>query len=926
MKSGCSLLFLWGALLFGFAPPLPAAVFLIADGDVVGLKAAINTSNSNNEGDTIVLASNGHYLLTTVDNTTHGPSGLPLIVNDNNHALVFAGNGSTISRDPGAPPFRIFTIYNDLGALDYQVSIDGITISNGLGASSGGEEVFGGGIYNTGATLLLNNCTFSGNFAGTGGGILSQDGTASLTNCTLSGNSAVQGGGIWIDAPFASNRGGKAHVSNCTFAGNTISSQAGAAFGCINTGAAFSDARADFTSCTFSGNGIYDQSNGSYSQITLANCLLNQSPLKWDKVNNGGGGIFSSGYNLSDDDGSGFLNQPGDQINTNPGLDPLGLQNNGGPTQTIALTYGSLAIDKGKSFGGTTDQRGAARPYDNPSIPNAGGGDGSDIGAYEAPQDQVQGGPFLTVATYDDHDDGVCSGADCTLREAVHRANALPGANSIGFTHAGGTVTLTMGELAVTDSLTVNGNGIVTISGNGSSRIFNFSGGNNVLSGLTMRDAFNQINNFIGTPNTGGAVFNSATLTVFACSFINNHVFGGNSFGAAPGGTGEGGGIYNSGTLLVDSSAFTQTNEAGGGNGGNGFGRAGSGSGGAGQGGALFNDTSGVATITNTTFSQNLAQGGNGGSGGAAGGNGGAGQGGGLFNRGTITIKSATIDGNTGASGTPGTGTVNGVLSFGIGGVSVVGGTTTVINTIVAGNLGSNGGGNDVDGAFTSSGFNLVGTANHSTGFTASTDQTGSDLTPLDPNLFPLQNNVMRLRFGSPALDRGSSAGLTADQRGSPRPVDTLFGNAVGGDGADIGAVEMNLYGGTDSDGDGMSDDFELFYGFNPNDPSDANGDLDGDGLTNLQEFKAGTNPRNPNSGFRIIAVARNGNDFVVTFGLAVTGKSYRLERKDALTDPTWSSINGVSDFSPASIGNGQISDPGGAAPAKHFYRVRILP
>ena len=39
--------------------------------------------------------------------------------------------------------------------------------------------------------------------------------------------------------------------------------------------------------------------------------------------------------------------------------------------------------DKGKSFGLTTDERGAPRPYDFNSIPNAPGGDGSDIGAFE---------------------------------------------------------------------------------------------------------------------------------------------------------------------------------------------------------------------------------------------------------------------------------------------------------------------------------------------------------------------------------------------------------------------------------------------------------------------------------------------------------------------------------------------------------------
>ena len=51
-----------------------------------------------------------------------------------------------------------------------------------------------------------------------------------------------------------------------------------------------------------------------------------------------------------------------------------------------------------------------------------------------------------------------------------------------------------------------------------------------------------------------------------------------------------------------------------------------------------------------------------------------------------------------------------------------------------------------------------------------------------------------------------------------------------------------------DSDGDGMADDWELTYGFNPNDPSDAPLDADGDGLTNLDEFRRDTDPRNVDS------------------------------------------------------------------------------
>ena len=85
----------------------------------------------------------------------------------------------------------------------------------------------------------------------------------------------------------------------------------------------------------------------------------------------------------------------GDQINTDPMLGPL--QDNGGPTFTHALLTGSPAIDAGKNFAiGTTDQRGPdfVRAFDDPSIANANGGDGTDIGAFE-----VQAAPSQYAAS-----------------------------------------------------------------------------------------------------------------------------------------------------------------------------------------------------------------------------------------------------------------------------------------------------------------------------------------------------------------------------------------------------------------------------------------------------------------------------------------------------------------------------------------------
>ncbi len=48
-----------------------------------------------------------------------------------------------------------------------------------------------------------------------------------------------------------------------------------------------------------------------------------------------------------------------------------------------------------------------------------------------------------------------------------------------------------------------------------------------------------------------------------------------------------------------------------------------------------------------------------------------------------------------------------------------------------------------------------------------------------------------------------------------------------------------------DTDGDGMPDEYEIKVGLDPNDPSDATGDLNGDGYTNIEMYINGINPRN---------------------------------------------------------------------------------
>jgi hypothetical protein len=342
------------------------------------------------------------------------------------------------------------------------------------------------------------------------------------------------------------------------------------------------------------------------------------------------------------------------------------------------------------------------------------------------------------------------------------------------------------------------------VSGNAALRVFSCNSGSSTISGLTIRDGTKTDAAGSGRTVTGGGVFNAqnATLTISDCTFTNNRAQGAdNATAASVGGNGNGGAISNSG-LLTLTNCTLNSNLAFGGRGGDGSSAIGGnvhgGDGGAAQGGAIFNDTTGTLTITNCTMIANHATGGAGGNGPIGfGGNGGNATGG-VVNTGAMTVTSVTLSGNGGTGGAGGTGSNKfngGSAGKASGGLTSTNNTSTIRSTISAGNTGS-GAGLDVDGSFSSGGYNLIGTADHSTGFNATADQTGTDAAPLDPKLGSLQNNggftdTVALLTGSPAIDKGKSFGLATDQRGLAIFDDLSNPNAAGGDGRDIGAFEL---------------------------------------------------------------------------------------------------------------------------------------
>jgi hypothetical protein len=93
-----------------------------------------------------------------------------------------------------------------------------------------------------------------------------------------------------------------------------------------------------------SGGGIYNSTGQYGGTLEIGDTILNAG-ASGENIFNNGGTVTSQGYNVCSDNGGGYLNGPGDQINTDPLLGPL--QDNGGPTLTHAPLPGSPAIDAG---------------------------------------------------------------------------------------------------------------------------------------------------------------------------------------------------------------------------------------------------------------------------------------------------------------------------------------------------------------------------------------------------------------------------------------------------------------------------------------------------------------------------------------------------------------------------------------------------
>jgi hypothetical protein len=399
-----------------------------------------------------------------------------------------------------------------------------------------------------------------------------------------------------------------------------------------------------------------------------------------------------------------------------------------------------------------------------------------------------------------------------SLREAVKEADALAGADTVGFAAGlSGTITLSGDGLQITDSLDIEGPGPnqIEVAQSSAERVIHINlaaPGAVTISGLHIDGGTAPASG--NHANYGGDILNDQTNAVAALTIVDSLITG----GKAPS---DGGGIesFESPLTLISSTVAGNTAAVSGGV--EMGGSAGykiedstiSGNFAEDQTGGLEGPLEGAdGLIEGSTISGNITAGDEGGldvyayksghftmrnstvAGNVAEGNVGLGNGGGLVlgtdTTGTVSLESSTIAANRAEGDAP----------FGDGGGILANPSNISLqNTIVAGNRSLNG--PDIYGS-AGAAFSLIGNA---AGTELIETGPGSNLIGVDPQLGPLAANggptaTMALPPTSPAVNRGGSA-LTTDQRGDPRPViypGVSLSSAPGANGSDIGAYELS--------------------------------------------------------------------------------------------------------------------------------------
>jgi predicted outer membrane repeat protein len=289
---------------------------------VSDLIADINAANTAGGANTITLAAptTSPYVLTAVNNSTNGATGLPVIAANDN--LTIVGSGDTIERNTAAstPDFRLLAVAGG-GSL----TLENLTLQGGYDASGyyGGGAIYnqgtlvlndvtvqqntalgaGGGIYSSsgsvvtleGGTIVQSNVAitaylsgedgFGGDIPTYGGGLYASGGTVTVTNATLDKNFAEgeygYGGGLYVQL------GTVMTLSNDAVESNTADGNGGGL--CVQGGTvSLSNDTIKSNYAEFNGGGLYVVGSGTYGNATVT---LSNDTVESNKAT-GGGGLF----------------------------------------------------------------------------------------------------------------------------------------------------------------------------------------------------------------------------------------------------------------------------------------------------------------------------------------------------------------------------------------------------------------------------------------------------------------------------------------------------------------------------------------------------------------------------------------------------------------------------------------------------------
>ncbi len=384
-----------------------------------------------------------------------------------NISVVNAGNGGGVMTVGGTVTINNTALSENVaaragGAIENnagEVTLTNVILGGELNAGNT-AGINGGAVHLSGQAMLsvLESTVASNTAANEGGGLWnSAAGTIHVVRSTLSGNTAQDGGGIFNDGTT-----GDITIANSTIAANSATNLGG--------GIASEGGKLTLTSVTLAGNtaaaggGIATQG----ADFTATNTLVanNNAATGADAlgtINSGGNNLFgdSSGVTLLGTSSS-------DIIDVDAGLGML--DDNGGPTQTIALLDASPALNAGVAAGLSIDQRGVARPQ----------GLAIDIGAFESSLGGAVGKALLSIAATDaikkEGDSGLTpftftvtrsgnTDVEATVDYAVtgtglHQATADDFKNGV---FPSGTIEFAQGELSQTLTIYVRGDTAVEI-------------------------------------------------------------------------------------------------------------------------------------------------------------------------------------------------------------------------------------------------------------------------------------------------------------------------------------------------------------------------------------------------------------------------------------------------------------------------------